>query len=63
MNAKQKHAKEAEILLLECKECHGLVVEADLVAYHLVDRILYGWCQQCFSARPAREQLNPSLAA
>ncbi|HEX8184718.1 MAG TPA: hypothetical protein VF747_08195 [Blastocatellia bacterium] len=35
----------------ECKECHQLIAEQDTVAYHLVDRVLYGWCEPCFSQR------------
>jgi len=35
----------------ECKECHHLISEEDTVAYHLVDRILYGWCISCFERR------------
>jgi hypothetical protein len=35
----------------ECKECHHLVAEEQTVAYHLVDRILYGWCESCFDQR------------
>jgi hypothetical protein len=37
--------------LWECKECHQLVAEHNTVAYHLVDRYLYGWCDACFSHR------------
>jgi len=36
----------------ECKECHQLVAESDTIAYHLVDGILYGWCETCFRERP-----------
>jgi hypothetical protein len=35
----------------ECKQCHQLIAENDTVAYHLVDRVLYGWCESCFSQR------------
>ena len=35
----------------ECKDCHELVAEQDTVAYHLVDKILYGWCALCFGNR------------
>ena len=51
------------MLMLECKECHRPVTQADLVAYHLVDRVLYAWCHSCFKARPARDPQNASLAA
>ena len=35
----------------ECKDCHELIAEHDTVAYHLVDKILYGWCELCFGNR------------
>ena len=35
----------------ECKDCHELIAEQDTVAYHLVDKILYGWCESCFGLR------------
>ena len=63
MAVKPKEVKEAQILVLECKECHLPVTQADLVAYHLVDRVLYAWCHSCFKARPARDRQNDSLAA
>ena len=63
MAVKNKEVKYAEILMLECKECHRPVTQTDLVAYHLVDRVLYGWCQSCFKARPARDLQVGSLAA
>ena len=63
MAVKQKEVKDVQILTLECKECHNPVTQADLVAYHLVDRVLYGWCQACFKGRPARDQQSGSLAA
>ena len=33
----------------ECKECHRMIADNETVAYHLIDRILYGWCDGCFS--------------
>ena len=36
---------------LECKQCHREVSNEETVAYHLVDQILYGWCQSCFGHR------------
>jgi hypothetical protein len=33
----------------ECKECHTMIDDDRTIAYHLVDRILYGWCETCFS--------------
>jgi late competence protein required for DNA uptake (superfamily II DNA/RNA helicase) len=35
----------------ECKQCHRMIEESDTVAYHLVDQILYGWCEACFQLR------------
>jgi hypothetical protein len=36
---------------IECKQCHGLVAHDETIAYHLVNRILYGWCLPCFGRR------------
>jgi Zn finger protein HypA/HybF involved in hydrogenase expression len=36
---------------LECKQCHHPVSDDETVAYHLVDKILYGWCPSCFGHR------------
>jgi len=35
----------------ECKECHQQIAEDSNVAYHLIDGILYGWCEPCFTRR------------
>ena len=35
----------------ECKQCHRQVPESETIAYHLVDGILYGWCELCFRER------------
>jgi hypothetical protein len=35
----------------ECKECHSMIAANETVAYHLIDRILYGWCEPCFTNR------------
>lgn len=35
----------------ECKQCHQYITEDHTVAYHLIDGILYGWCESCFSQR------------
>ena len=63
MAVKLSETKDAAILTLECKECHRPVNQADLVAYHLVDRVLYGWCQSCFNARRVRDPQNGAFAA
>jgi hypothetical protein len=35
----------------ECKQCHQHITEDHTVAYHLIDGILYGWCESCFRHR------------
>ncbi|MCI0485182.1 MAG: hypothetical protein L0229_01010 [Blastocatellia bacterium] len=35
----------------ECKECHRAVAAEETVAFHLVDQVLYGWCESCFNRR------------
>lgn len=37
--------------LWECKQCHRLIADKETVAYHLVERVLYGWCESCFDQR------------
>jgi len=32
----------------ECKQCHRMITGDENVAYHLVDKALYGWCAACF---------------
>ena len=44
----------------ECKQCHKEVPENDTVAYHLVEGVLYGWCEVCFRDRV---RPNTELAA
>jgi transcription elongation factor Elf1 len=43
----------AEILkrTWECKQCHQHIADDCTVAYHLIEGILYGWCEACFSKR------------
>lgn len=36
----------------ECKQCHQFVADDRTVAYHLIEGVLYGWCETCFSQRP-----------
>jgi hypothetical protein len=43
----------------ECKQCHESVGEEHTIAYHLIDGILYGWCDSCFSQRAST---NPAVA-
>jgi hypothetical protein len=47
----------------ECKECHLNITEDHTVAYHLVDGILYGWCESCFSQRAPLNRAAASQAA
>ncbi|MEW6208932.1 MAG: hypothetical protein AB1631_11240 [Acidobacteriota bacterium] len=35
----------------ECKQCHRMIAADETVALHLINRILYGWCQSCFNHR------------
>gem|GEM_PF-3438362 len=35
----------------ECKQCHRMIPADETVALHLINRILYGWCQPCFNRR------------
>jgi len=37
----------------ECKQCHQSVSEEHTVAYHLIEGVLYGWCESCFDNRAA----------
>jgi len=43
----------------ECKDCHQSITEDHTVAYHLIDGILYGWCEPCFGQR---HELKRALA-
>ena len=45
----------------ECKQCHQSVGDEHTIAYHLIDGILYGWCDSCFSQRaPANSVMADS---
>ncbi len=39
----------------ECRDCHQPVAEDQTVAYHLIDKVLYGWCEACFQNRPVTD--------
>jgi hypothetical protein len=52
MSKSNTQPADVKSLIWECKECHGLIGSHETVAYHLVDRILYGWCEPCFNNRP-----------
>jgi hypothetical protein len=54
----QQNAEAAR--LWECKKCHRLIAAVENVAYHLVDRVLYGWCETCFilEKQPRQTSLN-----
>lgn len=47
----------------ECKQCHEMVGPEETVAYHLVDKILYGWCQSCFNHRGQAVAVRSEMAA
>jgi hypothetical protein len=51
MGVTKEHEKCAPGRVWECKQCHEPVDAEETVAYHLVDKILYGWCQPCFNHR------------
>jgi hypothetical protein len=38
-------------LIWECKECRQLFADDQVVAYHLINGDLYGWCEACFAKR------------
>jgi hypothetical protein len=40
-----------ETLMLVCKQCRHPVSDSTTVAYHLMNGILYGWCEDCFQRR------------
>ncbi|HMG36008.1 MAG TPA: hypothetical protein VKM94_18880 [Blastocatellia bacterium] len=42
-----------ESLTWECKQCHQIVTDDKTVAYHLIEGVLYGWCESCFEYRHA----------
>lgn len=46
----------------ECKDCHHMISPEETMAYHLVDKILYGWCQSCFNQRNSKPE-KAELAA
>jgi hypothetical protein len=50
--------KDLQVPVLECKDCHRPVKGEESVAYHLVDMVLYGWCQLCFDHRGQNAQLD-----
>ena len=53
--------KESGDLKWECKTCHRLIPGEDTVAYHMVDKILYGWCHDCFIRRHETERSAPQF--
>lgn len=63
MSAILEKATNMNILTWECKHCHQQVTEHEIVAYHLVDGILYGWCLDCFSQRAPVDKNLPELSA
>lgn len=46
----------------ECKQCHQHVGEDHTVAYHLIDGVLYGWCEPCFSLQSAANKTDATHA-
>ncbi|HET9532804.1 MAG TPA: tetratricopeptide repeat protein [Blastocatellia bacterium] len=37
--------------LCQCKQCRKVITPDETIAYHLIDNVLYGWCQSCFDQR------------
>jgi hypothetical protein len=52
MSNTNTQTSEVKKMMWECKDCHSIIGSHETVAYHLVDRILYGWCEPCFNSRP-----------
>jgi hypothetical protein len=51
MSVMIEQIKDALNCVWECKQCHRLITDDENVAYHLVDKTLYGWCEPCFARR------------
>jgi hypothetical protein len=51
MTTMNAQTNEAQKRMWECKECHAMIAANETVAYHLIDQILYGWCEPCFTSR------------
>jgi hypothetical protein len=47
----------------ECKQCHQSINDDNTVAYHLIEGILYGWCETCFSQRAEPDRAIATRAA
>lgn len=62
MAAMLKQVNAIQGRMWECKECHRLVPAIQTVAYHLVDRILYGWCETCFSNKTSASKSDRGKA-
>ncbi len=52
MSKTNAQTNELKKIMWECKDCHSMIGSHETIAYHLVDRILYGWCEPCFTNRP-----------
>ncbi|MCI0421125.1 MAG: hypothetical protein L0312_18170 [Acidobacteria bacterium] len=42
-----------------CRDCHRHISDSETVAYHLINRILYGWCEGCFNCRSVSDAEDP----
>lgn len=56
-------AFESRKLTLPCKDCHQPVTESNTVAYWLIARVFYGWCDECFSSRHSRSNFSTTEQA
>jgi hypothetical protein len=63
MNAVSEQPINIPPLMWECKQCHHLISDAQTVAYHLVDRVLYGWCEPCFAQQTRKTKMQAKLEA
>jgi len=43
----------------ECRDCHRHILDSETFAYHLINRILCGWCEGCFNCRSASNAEGP----
>jgi hypothetical protein len=54
---------EALKLIFSCKDCHRPLTDSETVAYRLIQGVLYGWCDACFSNRDSRSDSSSQCDA
>jgi tetratricopeptide (TPR) repeat protein len=47
--------------LCQCKQCRKVITADETIAYHLIDNVLYGWCQSCFGQRAKERTMADRL--